>query len=77
MSIFVIVLNIIDLFLSVGGNVPGFGAIADCASVIINIILGDILGVILSLISIIPIVGNVSGIMKVIYRLIAVIKFFT
>lgn len=76
MSVFVIVLNIADLILSIGGNVPGFGAIADCLTVIINILLGDILGVILSLISIIPIVGNVSGIMKVIYRLIRIVKIF-
>ena len=76
MSALIIGLNLLDLFLSAGGNILGVGAAMDIITVIINIILGDMLGIILSLISIIPLIGNVTGVMKVIYRLIKVIRLF-
>lgn len=63
------IVNALDIIATVAALVPGVNFAAAPAAAVTSILLGDVIGVILSLLELIPAIGIIPGAMKLIYRL--------
>lgn len=61
------VVRSIDAVASLAGLIPVIGMIPNMIALILNIILGDIIGAVLSAGSLIPVIGIFPNIMKLVY----------
>ena len=74
-GLFPLVAGVIDIALTVVGMIPStvpiagqVGLVTDAVSVVLNALLDDPFMMILSVISLIPVAGQLSGAVKIVYR---------
>lgn len=68
------IVNALDIIATVAALVPGVNFVAAPAAAITSILLGDVIGVILSLLELIPAIGIIPGAAKLIYRIRKIYK---
>lgn len=68
------IVNALDIIATVAALVPGVNFAAAPAAAITSILLGDVIGVILSLLELIPAIGIIPGAAKLIYRIRKIYK---
>lgn len=68
-GIFTTLINILDLIAIVIGLIPGVGIVTDIIAVILNLVIGDYIGLILSLLEIIPGLGIIPGGIEIIWKI--------
>lgn len=78
-----VALNLLDIGLTIVGLIPapvpvaGQVAIAsDASTIALNLMINEPVGVVLSAISVIPLVGEFAGVIKILYKVAAIMTFF-